>query len=1145
MRQRHRGVRWPLAAALVGVCCSLVLLPETASSEHDEPPGEGYVWVATPDQYFERQVPLGGIHYDWWRCAETGGCPYRGTTHQHGTTRSFECKIPGGSGRVGLGHCGTVDMCPVGEYGDCFGEHEQEGGWSQVLGPHNTNPGQYDPSLCVAADNQKDVRALSPPTPGHYDCWPVPGTWHYEALCGGELMAERGRDHCGHWKAPTTPTTVPPTPTTPTTVPPTTTTLTTKECSRAGFVWFSEYGGCRPEDCSTIGTGYVRNPDDGWCEPAPPPGDVLESCVANFEILFPDLAWQRPFDEPAERREYCAQRRLNYVPVWVTDHDGDPQRAGTTQTVAHRALHITRASPVLNPPIESLDWNPDNRCDGADELNVHPDVDYDCLRVAVTVQAGFAGVHHSGSYFRASPCSNPVGWSKTAERVCDSAAGHWYGTDRSDDPGEWTVTVGELARVGTSDHLVSVPFAVDVDDWGDADWLYITAVASDYWDSATDSESRDTLTFQVARREGSPPSSDIIDVNIARVADLPYRTGTRWVPWPPPTGQHVDYVEDERFVEIARSKLLANDTCPADVDCTDPAQWPVSIPAPEAQRCTTWAFEAPATYPMLSTGQGLVGCDDLNDAADPSVQYWPQHWAAGVDTFTYETPGGVANVAVRFTDTAPAPRAVSASVPGTAYRAAVFDDPVESSSRYCSLRDPIYNTCKKYKHRYYVDHTRNHNLGFATELYTAAVALEEIRVADPDGDAAHLELTAGHNPELTGTVGVYAPASGRSLWNPDETSASGYDNNPICGIYGTCLSDTELFTEYLRIPLDAPVDPGTGTSLTGVAGCVQADTYSITTDLTIHANPINRKAVYPDELRRWTGDPGAGCAPSLAESCDAAAGAVLDWKLCLTLWPDTTGPQQLDLAYRACDERLDAFTGDRAGAEAAGRSMSDYCSDGTITVLLGDCIWDPTDADRAALAAMVGWHSLLEALPQGPPGEPWPPHPEVPGGDRHIVVANSPVWPRITTPDALDVDDGAGCLWSAQWLRATMTQMLPWVPAHRAAVEAHGGFTQWLAMWDRLDADQQAEARALHVDGDLTTVACPVAAAADSTQPAGQNQSYRQCRWELTRPGVWHWTLDAGYTDGTRTVTETLATDITWFRSFDAYTEQQTFTGSS
>ena len=904
-------------------------------------------------------------------------------------------------------------------------------------------------------------------------------------------------------------------------------------------MWFSEYGGCRPEDCSAIGGGYVRNPVDGWCEPPPPPGDVFNSCIANFEILFPDLAWRSSFDEPHERRAHCSGRRLNYAPVWVTDHDGDPQRAGTIQTVTHRVLHITGATPVLNPPSTGFDWNPDNRCDGADELNVHAAVDYDCLQVSVTAQAGFAGVNYSGSHFRASGCANPVGWAQTAERVCDSAAGVWYGTAQEHDPGAWTVTVGDLARAGTSDHLVSVPFVVDVADWGDADWLQITAVASDYWDSATHSTSRDTVTFRVARREGPPPSSDIIEVNVHEVADLPYSEGSRWVWWPRP-GRWVPHIDDRRFVKIARSELLANDACPADLDCTDPAQWPVSVPAPEAQRCTSWAFKARPTSRMLSTGQGLVGCDDLNDATDAGVRYWPRHWAAGTDTFTYETPGGVATVAVRFTDAPPVSRDVLANVAGTTYHTAGFDAPAESSVRYCYVWNPRYNTCQRYKYRYYVGHARSDHLSFAAELFTAGLRIDEIMDTDPEGDAAHLDLIAGHNPELSGGVGVYAPSDGPSLWDLDEISASTYDNNPLCGYHGTCLSDAQLLSSFLRRPLDDPVNPDTGTALTGVSGCVQADTDSITTDLTIYRNPHNSKAAYPGELRHWTGDdPGAGCAPALAASCDAGAGAIPAWTLCLTLWPDSPGPQQLDLSYRACDERLDAFNADRAAAEAAGRTEADYCSKGTITVLLGDCVWDPTDAERAALAARVGWHSFLEALPEGPPGERWPPHPEVPGGDRHIVVANSPVWPRVATADALDVDDGAGCVWSAQWLRATVTQMLPWEPAHRVAVEAHGGLARWLGMWDRLSAVQRAEAQRLHAGGDLTSVACPITASADGTLPAEQNLSYQQCRWELARPGVWHWTLDAGFTDGTRTVTETLAEDITWFRSFDAYTNQR------
>ncbi len=935
--------------------------------------------------------------------------------------------------------------------------------------------------------------------------------------------------YCGVWAR-----TTPPEPIDPPVVEP-------QECTRTGFVWLSEYGGCRPEDCSTIGRGYVRNPDDGWCEPAPTPVDVLDSCVANFDILFPDLAWWSSYDEPAERRAYCARRRLNYAPVWVTDHDGDPQREGTTQTVVHRALHITGASPVIDPPFDVFDWNPDNRCDGADELNVHPAVDYDCLQVSVTAQAGFAGVDHSGSYFRAGSCANPAGWAQTAERVCDSAAGAWYGTAPSDDPGDWTVTVGDLTRAGTSDHLVSVPFEVEVVDWGDADWLQVSAVASDYWDTVSDSGSRDHLIFRVARREGPPPGSDIIEVNIAQVADLPYNTRRRWVSWPPPGG-YEPYVEDERFVEVTRARLLANDACPADLDCTDPAQWPVSIPAPAARRCTLRAFKALPSYQMQPTSQGLVGCDGLNDAIDPAVRYWPQHWAAGVDTFTYETPGGVANVSMRFTDAPPAPRAVRASVAGATYHTAGFDTPAYRTVRYCHRWDPLTATCGRHKNRYYVDYSRNDALGFSAVLYNAGLPLDQISGGDSDGDAAHLEITAGHNPELSGGVGVYAPSSGGSLWDPDETSAS-TDTNPFCRLYGTCRREAVAFSSFLRDPLDDPVDTGTGTELTGVSGCVRADAPSTTTDDTIYSHPFNHRAAHADEQHRWVGDdPGDGCAPALAPSCDSGAGAALDWMLCLTLWPDSEGPQQLDLAYRACDERLDAFARDRAAAEAEGRSEADYCSEGTITVLLGDCILDLTDADRAALAARVGWHSFLEALSPGPPGEPWPPHPEVPGGDRHIVIADSPVWPRVAAAGALDVDDGSGCVWTAQWLRATMTQMLPWVPAHRAAVEASGGFVQWLGIWDRLGADQQAEAQALHVDADFTSVACPVAAAADGTQPADQNLSYTQCRWELARPGVWHWVLDAGYTDGTRTVTETLAGDITWFRSFDAYTNQQTFT---
>ena len=1101
MRRQRRFVWWVLCIALV--LSAVAVVP--AAADHQD----SAEWTGSFDPALHSTV----VTYAWslrqvatFTCDTAAGCLWVDFSfHAQGDTHTRECEYlgsleEGGTATVLVGDCSTeaptgwvhtstetlVHDPPTWSLRFCtqegWGQDPLYSAWGTTDGPIN--------------DEGHRATLDSPPLPSMWGPLPTATTVNEPPFCGD-------------WERATTTTTTP----TPTTT--TTTTPTTQECSRPGFVWFSEYGGCRPEDCSAIGGGYVRNPDDGWCEPAPPPGDVLNSCVANFEILFPHLAWRSSYDEPDERREYCSRRRLNYVPVWVTDHDGEPLREGTTATVAQRVLHITGATPALNPPSDGFDWNPDNRCDGADELNVHPSVDYDCLRVSVTVRAGFAGVNHSGSYYRASGCANPVGWAQTAERVCDSAAGAWYGTARDDDPGEWTVTVGDLARAGTSDHLVSVPFVVDVTDWGDADWLHITAVATDYWDSATDNTSRDTLNFEVARREGPPPSSDIIEVNVAEVADLPYREGSRWRWWPQP-GRWVPYIEDERFVEIARSDLLANDACPDDLDCADPAQWPVSIPAPEAQRCSSWAFLA--SSPMLVTSQGLVGCDDLNDTTGAIVQYWPQHWAAGTDTFTYETPGGVATVTVRFTDAPPAVQQLVASDAGTALDVAVFGSP---------------NEWFGYDYVYYATYTRDPALGFPARHYSTAVPLDAIRDGDPDGDTASVEITDAHNPHLHGNAATVAAAT-FSHWRLTDTAEATVQR---CSL--TCRSAEEAFASFLSgSTLTAATNPADGSTTAVRRSCVADAATSVTDEITSSQAYWDS---YPDSVALWgaadASDP--GCLPQVAAGCQAAT--LADWSLCYSLWPATSGPKQLDVAYRACDERLDAFNDDRTDAEAAGRSESDYCSEGTITVLLGDCVWDPTDADRAALAAKVGWYSFLEALPEGPPGEPWPPHPEVPGGDRHIVVANSPVWPRVATADALDVDDGAGCVWSAQWLQATVTQMLPWVPAHRAAVEAHGGFAQWLGRWDRLSADQQAEAQALHVDGDLTSVACPVTAAADGTQPADQNLSYQLCRWELTRPGVWHWTLDAEYTDGTRTVTETLAEDITWFRSFDAYTNQRTW----
>ncbi len=1147
----RRGRRWALAAA-AGVFASLALLPSQATSDHEEAPAEDHEWVATPGAYTEKRLPLDGIHYDWWRCDRPSGCVHGYSSFPAGERRSLLCPIPGGSGRVGLGHCGALlggleDMCPIGDYGDCFGEHVQGGGWVQVLGPGNPKPGEYDPSLCTAAQSQADVGALTPPTPGHYDCWPVKGTWLHKPYCGSKPQRLRGVAHCGYWRsldpgptttapaptstvpAPTTtapaPTSTVPAPTTTapaatTTVPAPTTTVPAPppgNCGRQGFVYFPEFGGCRPERCPS---GYVRSPANGWCEPRPLPPDTKDTCKRLYGQHDPRCYSNRP---------------LNLPPKWLTDHDGDPLRATKSQEITQRLGHLVGVSPLRDPYWlgQGFDWNPDNRCDGADELNVYPPsvgVGYDCLRVQVRVQAVVPG---TGRWtFKSPECGNTTP-GLTLPRRCrsDSATwkrSHWLGgtgNPPSADTGQWSVRVGALDAL--SRHEVAVPFTVSVDDWGDVSHLVITATARDFWGWRGYGNSRsDTISFKVPRRSGPAPAADAIELSVAETASR---------------------AKKSRFVEVLREQLLANDACPSGVDCTDPLSWPVWIDDERAQRCVTGPFD-PGARPLTPTAQGMVGCDELNDVGDPSdpasVRYWPRLWASGHDRFAYTTYGGSATVTVRFTDSPPAVSDLEVRDRGETHAAARL---------------------RHVRHRY--SHSRPQVLLVSYEVVPGTeFATEnrwhhgtvEIVADDPDGDFRSLRLVSvaeSENEVLRGAVEL----------------GPRYVNLYRSGYVGSAATPAST----------SALDPASGTWRNlGVYGnrCVSGDTTVWST-----LGPGIHYSAWT-----WRGAPGA-CRPPQHECGPGLSYSTLCWA---TWSRDDGAGTTVAVRYRACDARYDAIATDwsayseylagRLGhryphiaplllvkavgrtrlkwrppqvspadwkqiqADVEGHVDSRQCSAAAVTLQLGACVWSLSDEQRDQLAAELSWHTLVGLQPVGAPGQTWPPHPETPGGHDHLVVAQSPVWPRIDDPAALDFTDDAGCAWNAEWVQTKAAQMLPWNPAHRAeaGADADDRFEAWLRMWDGLNAAARAEAAGLHTDLDFDSVRCPTDAAADGTAPVEHNSSYRQCRWTLPRPGLWRWQVLAEFTgaDSGQRARAVLAEGLTWFRSFHAYTAQRTFT---
>ena len=894
-------------------------------------------------------------------------------------------------------------------------------------------------------------------------------------------------------------------------------------------------------------------------------GVCVPACSSNFIPQFDDdgqvtgcgFLGDCPFDLYGLDNPPANPYR-DYDPLWLGGPDTFPAvGAGQTTSMTRTALKCYQV--WLEGPTGWPGW-PSNvhRCI-RNELNISSLGD--CLSFSLAVEAVIPAIEGDSTARAWSFTSSGCGLNASAPRVdsttnpwtpddafCESSDGQWSRTPCSIclmtppqgiNTGDWTVTLGDLTNPSAWGPYVNVPLEVSITDWGDASHLVVTATATKrdavwWFNSATDwgfdpvwGGTSAATTITVPRRSGPPPSDDLVEINVAEVSRLRYAAGTRC------SFNNICYshIENDQFVSILRDELLANDACPVGADCSDPNRWPVTVAGAHATRCNPGAFRPTSTAnAMQYSVQGLVGCDDLNETGDPldpaSVQYWPRLWAAGRDTFSYETYGGTATVTVAFTDTAPAAGDVVDHDPGTVHALTRYG-PVESRQVYDRCENVwvdgrLVSQC--YYHWEY-DYPREGHLADVRH-YSAAVPLP---AADADGDAASVAILDAHNPHLSGRAGTVAGAS-YSHWRLDEAVEA-----RRCS-FSSCISAEQAYENFIGGLRWAPVDPADATTTYSPGSGCTADATTLISSTVRYGRGAH--------ITRWTAPDVdvPGCAPDIDGGCDAAA--LADWSLCYALWPTSASPDPLVVDYEACDARRDAFEDDTARAVAAGRTAGDYCASGTVTVLLGGCTWSPTAGERAALAAEVGWHSFIEAGPAGPAGKPWPPHPELPGGYEHIVIAHSPIWPRVDDPADLDVSTGAGCLWSAEWLQASVTQMLPWIPAHRSAVEAHGGHASWLGVWDRLSADQQAEAQALHTDGDLTSVACPVDVAADPTEPSDTNASYVQCRWELARPGVWHWQLDAQFANSGQSVTETLAENITWFRSFDAYTIQQTFTSS-
>ena len=227
---------------------------------------------------------------------------------------------------------------------------------------------------------------------------------------------------------------------------------------------------------------------------------------------------------------------------------------------------------------------------------------------------------------------------------------------------------------------------------------------------------------------------------------------------------------------------------------------------------------------------------------------------------------------------------------------------------------------------------------------------------------------------------------------------------------------------------------------------------------------------------------------------------------------------------------------------------------GTTTICGGKPDPDPGPAcstgltllasEQVAFMSELGWETLVDIRPQGRSGEPWPPHPDVPGGSEFLVVADSPVWTVVDSAAArwavVAVD---GCVWDVTGVRVVVTQLVPWRSGHRLIIESAGtarpgaGFDTYLQRWDRLSATQQSQAQRFHVSGSVSHT-CDFADAQDRAL------AKTACSWELPWAGVWRWTVGAcfeGVAQGqTYEQCPVLDDGVEWFLSIVDYTQQIT-----
>ena len=221
------------------------------------------------------------------------------------------------------------------------------------------------------------------------------------------------------------------------------------------------------------------------------------------------------------------------------------------------------------------------------------------------------------------------------------------------------------------------------------------------------------------------------------------------------------------------------------------------------------------------------------------------------------------------------------------------------------------------------------------------------------------------------------------------------------------------------------------------------------------------------------------------------------------------------------------------------------------------CTSSWSSSTRQRLLAQLRWESIIPY----PAGFADYHHPEVPGGQIFLTAASTafnPVrhWTALQPGTSLDVVDAPtnGCLWTATAVGVSLREVLPSEPPDLAKLRAPGSAAaadearQAAALWDRLSPERKQWFRQAFPRTDPSTVWCAPSDLPPWTSPSNgvlalsSNWENRHglCRWIIPRRGFWQWQLQVQFTsEQGDQYTETLASDLSWFRDPTGYLGQQ------